>query len=1071
MEQIDFLLSPGAMGFVPTFLVQVVILIVLLAWKQKSTATWLFIGWQAFLMLLVASLLFHAVIYAPVGGYLYWLGGIFLSWIAVILAIQFAYRFPRLLYPREAGVVLGITLAVCGVLLTLIVLEIQTALYSPVYSFESFYYDFIPTNKEPFLSSNQLFTLLHPLGFVWVLIIWLRQSVRLSHEATHHTPLPRFAWRSPAWWRKFAVLLWKPRCNEARAARALAMVFSIAVFAVILSILEDYKLIPIGSFASAFLVSEALFILTYLDYSPEATTFKIKLIGIPLVMTMMLAGLAGPLLLTWTQESYYEARRAEVQTIAHLVTAHGTTDEIPDGVRYVATRPASDGLFSPSYTVLYTRDPALDAAVLDRQDTHFRTLIEQGGHSNISALTWRHLTHIYPWLNQRFASVPTRSQLEKLIPPDGELSYRGYVDLPAYHFIRYTFHIDNHTLGEVGYSYAAYRQIIHARALPLLWLLLGTIVFFLIMEPFFVQSSLVKPLQTLLQGVRSVESDNLHVDVPIRASDEIGFLTGAFNRMVCTLRLSREELLQEIGVRQQKEQELTNLTTTLEERVEERTHDLQLAREEAEHSRDVAEHANQAKSIFLANMSHELRTPLNAILGFAQVMDRSSTLPHEYREHLAIISRSGEHLLTLINNVLDLSKIEAGRITLNERAFDLHRLLHDIEDMFCLRAKEKGLLFLVECAPDLPQYVQTDEVKLRQVLINLLSNAMKFTCEGSVMLRVGSRETVSREQGTASEACLVSNPHPLYFRVEDTGPGIAPDELDKLFEAFAQTSSGQQSREGTGLGLTISRKFVQLMGGDITVQSTVGQGSVFAFDVRVAVVQGEDTPTTVPKPEIVGLAPDQSTYRLLIADDQATNRLLLVKLLALPGFELREASNGEEAIAVWETWQPHLIWMDMRMPVLDGYETTRRIKATPRGQQTIVVALTASAFDEERAIVMVAGCDDFVRKPFRTGTIFETMGKHLGVRYLYANDEPFTVTRTSVALSSEALAMLPPDTLATLRHAAMLGDICLLDQAVETIRCHDEQLANVLQAMIDAFQFDQIVAAVEVVVPATGDPR
>ncbi len=1048
------------MGFVPTFLVQVVILIVLLTWNRKSPATWFFIGWQAFLMLLVASLLFHTVIYAPVGGYLYWIGGIVFSWIAVTLAIQFAYRFPRLLYRREAHVMLVLTLAIGVVWPLMIGFEVKFDLYRPGYGFELFYYDFFRTSEDSFYSSNNLFNLLNPLGFLWVSLVWLRQSVRLSHEATQCS-VPSAAWRTPSYWRRVATLLWRPQGSQARAARALALVFSIAVIAVILSILEEDKIVPVGSFASAFLISEALFILTYLDYAPEPTTFKIKLIGIPLVMTMMLAGLAGPLLLNWVQESYHEARRAEVQTIAQLV-AHGITDEMPDGVRYVATRPASDGLFSASYEMLYTHEHGPDAAMLARQDTRFRTLIEQEieqeGPEVISTHTWRHLVYTYSWLRQRFASVPTYSQLEAIIPPEDEPSYRGHFSLPAHHFIRYPFHIDADTLGEVGYSYQDYREMLHARALALLWLLLGAIVLFLLLEPFFVQSSLVKPLNALLRGVRSVESDNFQANVPVRASDEIGFLTGAFNRMVNSLHVSRESLLQEIRVRQQKDRELTELTATLEDRVVERTHDLQLAREEAEHSREVAESANQAKSIFLANMSHELRTPLNAILGFAQIMTRSTTLPHEHREHLSIISRSGEHLLTLINNVLNLSKIEAGRITLNEQPFDLYRLLHDIEDMFRLRAKEKGVLFLVEHAPDLPQYVQTDEVKLRQVLINLLSNAVKFTHEGTV--------TLSVERRGAGLADQPESPGPamIHCRVADTGPGIAPDELAKLFEAFAQTSSGQQAQEGTGLGLAISRKFVQLMGGDITVQSEVGRGTVFAFDVMVAVVREAETAAPVLQPEVIGLAPDQPTYRILIVDDRAENRQLLAKLLAPYGFALREASNGQQAITIRNEWEPHLIWMDMRMPVMDGYEATRRIKATSQGQKTVVIALTASAFDEERAIVLAAGCDDFVRKPFRTPTIFEVMGKHLGVRYLYADNEPSTAESASIVLTPEPLAALPPDTLAALEHAIILGDISLLYQVIEDIRSHDETLADTLGQLVDTFQIARLLDAVTAVV-------
>lgn len=396
------------------------------------------------------------------------------------------------------------------------------------------------------------------------------------------------------------------------------------------------------------------------------------------------------------------------------------------------------------------------------------------------------------------------------------------------------------------------------------------------------------------------------------------------------------------------------------------------------HARDAAETANRAKSAFLANMSHELRTPLNAILGFSQLMMRDTALTAEQVENLEVIGRSGEHLLSLINDVLEMSKIEAGQSNLNVVTFDVHRMIRTMEEMFDLRAGDKGLQLLFEFTSDVPQYIESDEGKLRQILINLISNAVKFTDEGGVSLRVATAPYFGEEDKENIEQFFW-----LKFEIDDTGAGISDAEIDTLFDAFVQTESGTKSQEGTGLGLPISRQFVQMMSGDIEVSSQEGKGSIFKFQVKAKMPSEELASVETKKRRVIGVVEGRSDLRILIVEDKTENSKLLSKLLNQVGFETRIAVNGKEGVEAWEEWEPHLVWMDVRMPVMDGYEATKRIKSTTKGQATVVVALTASAFEEQQSFILSAGCDDFVRKPFREAEIFDTMHKHLGVEFVY----------------------------------------------------------------------------------------
>ncbi len=580
---------------------------------------------------------------------------------------------------------------------------------------------------------------------------------------------------------------------------------------------------------------------------------------------------------------------------------------------------------------------------------------------------------------------------------------------------------------------------------------------------------IMQPIRELNQGVEHLKAGDWDRAIPVLRKDELGKLAIAFNQMAM---------------------ELKSVFQTLEQKVAERTQQLSQAKEKAEV-------ANQAKSNFLANMSHELRTPLNAILGFTQIMVRSPNLPSEYQQNLSIINRSGEHLLTLINNILDLSKIEAGRITLNPENFDLYRLLIDVEDIFQLKAEKKGLQLIFERADSVPQYIRTDLAKLRQVLINLVGNGIKFTSVGGVSLKVSviesdsSATTESERLGSNSTNTLQSLTEPqelqkqdvqdttipivsqekfctsaqyreILFVITDTGKGIATDELPLLFEPFVQTQSGKNINEGTGLGLSISQKFVQLMGGDIIVSSSEDEGTTFAFTITAEIVSSDKIPTASDSQQVLGLEPNQPMYRLLIVDDKEVNRLLLIRILQPLGFELREAHDGKEAVAIWEQWEPHLIWMDMRMPVMDGYEATKLIKGTVKGNATAIIAITASVLEEEKAVILSNGCDDFVRKPFRQETIFAMLTKHLGVHFIYGENSASVIsTRESVELQAADLNVMPVQWLKNLYQASIDLDEELILSLINQIPAADAHLTESLRNLVDSFETDKITDLID----------
>jgi signal transduction histidine kinase/CheY-like chemotaxis protein len=545
---------------------------------------------------------------------------------------------------------------------------------------------------------------------------------------------------------------------------------------------------------------------------------------------------------------------------------------------------------------------------------------------------------------------------------------------------------------------------------------------------------ITQPILKLGQASSAIAQGDLNQQVAVTGIVELGILSHAFNEMAQQLQASFANLAKT-------NEELDSVNQELEIRVECRTFEL-------EQAKNLAESANRSKSEFLANMSHELRTPLNAILGFSQLMTRETSLTTEQQENLGIINRSGEHLLSLINDILDLAKIESGKTTLYLTDFNLYELLDSIAEMLALKAESKGLQLIIERDSNLPRYIHTDDKKLRQILINLLGNGIKFTNHGSVTLRARKE---ARDLNARSSI--------ITFEIEDTGAGIAPEEIASLFQTFTQTETGRQSQEGTGLGLPISKKFVELMGGQITVSSQLGTGTVFKFDIPAQEAEAIHLTKQKSTQKVIGLQPQQQEYRILIVDDRAENRQLLLKLLRPIGFHVQEAVNGQEALEIWQIWQPHLIWMDMRMPVMNGYEATQKIKAHLQGQATVIIALTASTLESEKAVVLSAGCDDFVRKPFREEVIFAKMAQYLGVSYLYENCDPQEHGELASweKLTATALAMMSDEWLAELAEAAALIDEQLIGYLLSQIPPEHQTLAQAIQQEVTDFNFDRLI--------------